>query len=94
MTTGTKDARVIIRILSLVLIVTLFCDSFKADFIVCDKEVTLNKIVFYILPGPSVVIDLNSIVKQSYTNASLSISHDPLRGNISLDTHLLNYKPL
>jgi len=67
----------------LVLLTILSCDSFKEDFIE-GKQVIFSKTEYYVLPGSSVVIDLESAVKKSYTNGSLTISQDPLRGTLSL----------
>ena len=78
----------------LVLLTILSCDSFKEDFIEPAKQVILSKTEYYVLPGSSVVIDLESAVKQSYANASLKISQNPLRGTLSqLGTLLLKYYP-
>ena len=95
MTTGTKIARYIRRFsASLILLVILSCESFKEDEIQPEDLVTFNQTDYYILPGSSVVIDLSSIVKQSFITADLSISQDPSRGELSqLDTLLLKYKP-
>jgi len=77
----------------LVLLTILSCDSFKEDFI-AGKQVIFSTTEYYVLPGSSVVIDLESAIKQSYTNASLTISQNPLRGTLSqLGTLLLKYYP-
>jgi hypothetical protein len=78
----------------LVLLAILSCDSFKEDFIEPENQVIFSKTEYYILPGSSVVIDLESSVKQSFINATLKISQNPLRGKLSqLDTLLWRYYP-
>ena len=58
------------------------------------KQVVFSTTEYYVLPGSSVAIDLESAVKQSYTSASLTISENPLRGTLSqLGTLLLKYYP-
>ena len=78
----------------LVLLAILSCDTFKDDTIPPAKQITFSQTEYYVLPGSSVVIDLESIVKQSFTDASLNISQAPLRGELShLDVLLLKYTP-
>jgi photosystem II stability/assembly factor-like uncharacterized protein len=91
--------RRIIRLLKsraslLVLQAILSCDTFKDDSIQPEKQVSFSQTEYYILPGSSVVIDLESVVKQSFTDASLNISQAPMRGELShLDVLLLRYTP-
>ena len=76
----------------LVLLTILSCDSFKEDFIEPEKKVMFSKTEYYVLPGSSVVIDLESVVTKSFTNASLSISSNPNRGTLfQLGPLLLKY---
>jgi hypothetical protein len=78
----------------LVLLAILSCDTFKDDTIPPAKQITFSQTEYYVLPGSSVVIDLESIVKQSFIDASLNISQAPLRGELShLDVLLLKYTP-
>ena len=71
----------------------LGCDSFKEDFIQPDNEVTFSQTEFYAVPGSSVVIDLNSVIKQWFTNAVIEYSR-PEQGLLSqLDPMLLEYTP-
>jgi hypothetical protein len=78
----------------LVLLAIHSCDTFKHDEIEPEKQVTFSQTEYYVLPGSSVVIDLESMVKQSFTDASLNISQTPLRGELSnLDVLLLKYTP-
>ena len=71
----------------------LGCDSFKEDFIQPDNEVTFSQTEFYAVPGSSVVIDLSSVIKQSFTNAVIEFSR-PEYGLLSqLDPMLLEYTP-
>lgn len=78
----------------LVLLAILSCDTFKDDSIQPEKQVSFSQTEYYILPGSSVVIDLETIVKQSFTDASLNISQAPMRGELSqLDVLLLKYTP-
>jgi hypothetical protein len=75
------------------LVVVLGCDSFKEDFIRPEDEVTFSQTEFYAVPGSSVVIDLNSVIKQSFTNAVIEFSR-PEHGLLSqLDPVLLEYTP-
>ncbi len=77
----------------LALVVLLACDSFKEEFIQPVDEVTFSQTEFYAVPGSSVVIDLNSVIKQSLTNAVIEFSR-PEHGVLSqLDPVLLEYTP-
>jgi hypothetical protein len=88
---GRKRRRLESHATLLVLLTVLSCDTFKEDFI-AGKQVTFSKTEYYVLPASSVIIDLESAVKQSYTNASLQISRNPSRGTLShLGTLLLKY---
>jgi hypothetical protein len=77
----------------LVLVTILSCDSFKEDFIEPAKQVIFSTTEYYVMPGSSVVIDLQSVIKQSYTNVSLSISQNPLRGTATQLGTLVKYYP-
>ena len=77
----------------LVMLTLLSCDSFKEDSIAPAKQVIFSTTEYYVLPGSSVVIDLESAVKQSYTNVSLKVSQNPLRGTLSSLGTLLKYYP-
>jgi photosystem II stability/assembly factor-like uncharacterized protein len=77
----------------LALVAVLSCDSFKEEFNQPDNEVTFSQAEFYLVPGSSVVIDLQSVIKQSLTNAVIEFSH-PGHGLLSqLDAMLLEYTP-
>src|SRR6187402_314525 len=90
---GRKRRRLESHATLLVLLTLLSCDTFKEDFIM-GKQVVFSTTEYYVLPGSSVAIDLESAVKQSYTSASLTISENPLRGTLSqLGTLLLKYYP-
>jgi hypothetical protein len=81
------------RSICLALVLVLGCDSFKEDFIRPDNEVTFSQMEFYAVPGSSVVIDLNKVIKQSFTNAVIEFSR-PEHGLLSqLDPILLEYTP-
>jgi photosystem II stability/assembly factor-like uncharacterized protein len=59
-----------------------------------EKQVVFSETEYYTLPGSSIVIDIKSVIKQSYINATLIITQDPNRGELSqLETLLLQYKP-
>ncbi len=62
----------------LILLAIHSCDTFKGDEIEPEKQVTFSQTEYYVLPGSSVVIDLESIVKQSFTDATLNISQTPI----------------
>ena len=82
------------RVTLLILLAILSCDTFKDDSIQPEKQVSFSQTEYYVLPGSSVVIDLESIVKQAFTDATLNISQTPLRGELShLDVLLLKYVP-
>jgi len=77
----------------LALLVLLACDSFKEEFIQPDNQVTFSQTEFYAVPGSSIVIDLNSVIKQSFTNAVIEFS-SPEHGLLSqLDPMLVEYTP-
>ena len=93
--TRSRNIRLIMSRASLLILLAIHsCDTFKDDSIQPEKQVTFSQTEYYVLPGSSVVIDLESIVKQSFTDASLNISQTPLRGELShLDVLLLKYTP-
>jgi len=92
MTMGRKRRCLESQATLLVLLTILSCDTFKEDFI-GGKQV-IFKTEYYVLPSSSLVIDLESAVKQSYTNGSITISQNPSRGTLSqLGTLLLKYYP-
>jgi alpha-tubulin suppressor-like RCC1 family protein len=79
---------------SILLLVILSCDSFKEDFIEPRNQVTFSQTEYYILPSSSIIIDQKSLIKESFSNVSLNVSQNPMRGELSsLDTFLLKYKP-
>ncbi len=67
------------------------CDSLeKGD----EIRPTLAQSEYYTLPRSSVIIDLTSLANQSYTNASISISGNPSKGELTqVDALLFKYKP-
>lgn len=76
------------------LFVILSCDQFREDFIPTGKQITFNKTEYYILPGSSVVIDLRTIIDHSFIKATLEISENPVRGQLTqLEDLLLKYEP-
>ncbi|HEX6889938.1 MAG TPA: hypothetical protein VF141_04580, partial [Chryseolinea sp.] len=78
----------------LVLVVVVGCDSFKEDFIEPTNQVTFSQTEFYILPGTSTVIDLRSVIKQSFVSASVTISENPEKGELTqMDPFVLKYTP-
>ena len=67
------------------------CDSFTPE---PESQVTFGVNKYYVVPGSSIVVDLKSVIKQSFTNVSLSISQNPTRGTLTqLDPFLLKYTP-
>lgn len=72
----------------------LSCDSFKDDLIQPEKQIVFGQTAYFILPGSSLVVDLQSILKQAYTRAQVIISKNPSRGELSTQDDLtLRYKP-
>lgn len=70
------------------------CDTFKEDVLLPENQVVFSETEYYTLPGKSVLIDLKTIVRQSYINATLEITQRPNRGDLtSSDTLLLKYTP-
>jgi hypothetical protein len=66
------------------------CDSFSPE----PPDQIIFSTDYYTLPGSSTVIDLKSVIEQSYANISLSVSQEPLRGALTeLDPFLLKYEP-
>ena len=78
----------------LLLVAFLACDSFKHDFIKPANQVEFTQTKFYILPMSSTVIDLKSVIKQSFVSASLTISENPTKGILAeMDSFVLKYTP-
>src|SRR5688572_24245700 len=76
------------------LVIIAACDPFEEDHIDDKNLVTFGQTEYYILPGASVVIDLNSVVKRSFIDATIKISQQPTQGHlIALDAMLLKYEP-
>jgi hypothetical protein len=71
------------------------CDSLtESDSIIPEKQVTLALSDHYILPGSSTIIDLESVIKESFSNATISVSENPQRGRLSqVNRFLLKYMP-
>lgn len=81
-------------ILLIILSAIISCDSFTEDSIKPENQVTFTRSEFYTLPGSAIIIDLHSIVEQSFATVTISISKDPVRGTLSMvDTMLLKYRP-
>ena len=81
-------------VINLLLLVIVSCDSFKEDFIQPENQVTFSQTEYYILPGSSIIIDQKSLIKESFSNVTLSVTQNPKRGELSpLDTLLLKYQP-
>ncbi len=92
----TSTCNLINRFIQLVIISAIVsCDSLtEHDSIKPEKQFTFTQSEFYTLPGSSIIIDLNSIVEQSFVTATISISEDPIRGTLSkVDARLLKYRP-
>ena len=78
----------------IILVIIAACDPFEEDHIDDKNLVTFGQTEYYILPGASVVIDLNSVVKRSFIDATIKISLQPTQGHlIALDAMLLKYEP-
>lgn len=94
MTRQNQKLRSVSRYSIWVALVIIACDPFAEDYIEDKNLVTFGQTEYYIVPGSSVVIDLNSVVKRSFINATIKISRQPERGHlIALDAMLLKYEP-
>ena len=57
-------------------------------------KVTFTQSDYYILPGSTIIIDLKSVIEESFSNVTLSVLENPKRGTLSYaDTFLLKYRP-
>jgi hypothetical protein len=82
-----------IRSYALFMLVTFMfsCDSFEDNDSI---KPALTQSDYYTLPGTSIIIDISSFTKQSYTDLSVSISGNPTKGELTtVDPLLLKYKP-
>jgi photosystem II stability/assembly factor-like uncharacterized protein len=78
--------------LLVIIAAVLSCDSITDPDTVTPEKFTQSD--YYILPGTSAIIDLESVLDQSFLNGTLSISENPKRGTLSyVTTSLLKYKP-
>ena len=76
---------------AILLLLFVACDSFEPER---EGQITFETNEYYVLPGSSIIIDLKSVVKQSFTTVTLSVAQDPLRGTLTqLDPFLLKYTP-
>jgi photosystem II stability/assembly factor-like uncharacterized protein len=79
-------------ILLIIILAVLSCDSLTGPDNVTPEKFTQSD--YYTLPGSSVIIDLESVIDQSFLNGTLSIFENPKRGTLSnVTTTLLKYKP-
>lgn len=70
------------------------CDTFREDVIEQENQVTFGQTSFFVIPGSSIVIDLKSVIKSSFTTVSLDITNPPRNGALTqLDPFLLKYTP-
>jgi photosystem II stability/assembly factor-like uncharacterized protein len=70
----------------------LSCDSLTGPDTVTPEKFTQSD--YYILPGTSAIIDLESVVDQSFLNGTLSVFEKPKRGTLSYaTTSMIKYKP-
>jgi len=84
------------RLIPLVIIMAIIsCDSLtEGDFPPPEKQVTLTVSDYYILPGSAAIIDLESVIKESFSNATVSVSENPgLRTLSQVNRFLLKYRP-
>ena len=82
------------RVSLLALLAVLSCESYNGALVEPENQVTFSQTEYYIVPGSSIVIDLESVIKQSFATASLKISQNPYRGELSqVGALLLKYRP-
>src|SRR5688572_12312756 len=75
-----------------VILAVLSCDTLTESDSITPEKFTQSD--YYILPGTSAIIDLESVVDQSFLNGTLSVFEDPKRGTLSYaTTSMLKYKP-
>ena len=67
--------------LLVIVLAVLSCDSLTESDSVTPEKFTQSD--YYILPGSSTIIDLESVVDQSFLNGTLSVSENPKRGTLS-----------
>jgi hypothetical protein len=81
-------------VVGVALLVVSSCDFFEQDALLPEKQVVAGQTEYFILPGTSVVIDLKSVIKDSYVNGSLRITQSPTRGNLTdLGEQLYRFTP-
>jgi len=77
-----------------VLVIIAACDPFGEDDISKSNLLTFGQREYYILPGTSALIDLNSVVRKSFINATIKISKEPQQGQLfPLEMMALKYQP-
>jgi photosystem II stability/assembly factor-like uncharacterized protein len=83
-----------VAVLLLLVIIVVGCDTFQEDVIQNDKLVDFGQTHFYLLPGTSTVIDIKSIVENTFTNGTITISKKPAHGVLSeVNPLILIYQP-
>ena len=81
-------------ILQVILSAIISCDTLESDFITPENQATFAQSDYYTLPGSTIIIDLKSIVKESFNNATLTITENPKRGTLTrADPYLYKFKP-
>jgi len=74
--------------------VVFSCDSFQEDFIQKENQIVFSQTEFYTTPGVPVEIDIKALVKQAFTNATLKVSQNPTKGQLTQpDEIILVYTP-
>jgi photosystem II stability/assembly factor-like uncharacterized protein len=89
----SKSATLTNRFALLVIILAvLSCDSITDPDTVTPEKFTQS--VYYILPGTSAIIDLESVIQNSFLTGTLNVFEKPKRGTLSYaTTSMLKYKP-
>ncbi len=86
-----------LRFISFLYIFTLSfisCDVFESDTIQPENQVELTTTTLYTIPGKALILDIKSLIKESYVNASVTINKVPTRGSfIRVEPLLYKYIP-
>ena len=78
--------------LLVIILAVLSCDSFTEPDTVTPEK--FRQSVYYILAGTSAIIDLESVIQNSFLTGTLNVFEKPKRGTLSYaTTSMLKYKP-
>ena len=78
---------------SVLIAVFVGCDTFPGDYIEAENQVKFSQADYYLLAGGSLLINVKTVVAQSWTNATMRISKRPSHGDLNVfDSLTLKYE--